>query len=132
MRDQNPPPTPAQIWKTYDAFLEADKEDKPEFAKRKGMMLAAIALIRADLPDSARSVIGRAEGSESLDPSGDLVYMEAMARSQLGEKERAISLLGRYYAAHPQQRAYAGRDESFWWKPLQDDPKYRALVGSAK
>ncbi|HEX7827651.1 MAG TPA: hypothetical protein VF477_22355, partial [Mycobacterium sp.] len=85
-----------------------------------------------NLPDSARSVIGRAEGSESLDPSGDLVYIEAMARSQLGEKDKAISLLKGYFAAHPQQQRYAARDSSFWWKPLQDDPKYRALVGSAK
>jgi serine/threonine-protein kinase len=131
-RDQTPPPTADAIWKANDAFLAANKVDKPEVAKRKGMMLAAIGLIRAKLPDSAKSVIGRAEGSESLDPSGDLVYLEAMARTQLGEKDKAISLLGRYYAAHPQQQRYAARDSSFWWKPLQDDPKYRALVGSAK
>ena len=131
-RDQTPPPTAEAIWKSYDAFLAADKVDKPEIAKRKGMMLAGISLIRANLPDSARSVIGRAEGSESLDPSGDLVYLEAMARSQLGEKDKAISLLSRYFAAHPQQRTYAAKDESFWWKPLKDEPRYRALVGPAK
>jgi len=56
--------------------------------------------------------------------------MEAMARSQLGEKEKAISLLGRYYAAHPQQQRYAAKDESFWWKPLKDDPKYQQLVSA--
>ena len=131
-RDQAPAPTADAIWKASDAYLAANKVDKPEVAKRKGMMLAAIGLIRAKLPDSARSVIGRAEGSESLDPSGDLVYLEAMARSQLGEKDKAISLLGRYYAAHPQQQRYAAKDESFWWKPLKDDPKYQALVGSAR
>jgi serine/threonine-protein kinase len=131
-RDQTPTPTADAIWKANEAYLAADKVTKPEVAKRKGMMLAAIGLIRAKLPDSARSVLGRAEGSESLDPSGDLVYLEAMARSQLGEKDKAITLLSRYFAAHPQQQRYAARDESFWWKPLQDDPKYRALVGSAK
>jgi tetratricopeptide (TPR) repeat protein len=129
-RDQTPPPTADAIWKANDAYLAADKVTKPEVAKRKGMMLAAIGLIRAKLPDSARSVINRAEGSESLDPSGDLVYLEAMARSQLGEKDKAISLLGRYYAAHPQQQRYAAKDESFWWKPLKDDPKYQALVSA--
>jgi tetratricopeptide (TPR) repeat protein len=131
-RDQTPAPTADAIWKANEAFLAADRVDKPEVAKRKGMLLAAIGLIRAKLPDSARSVINRAEGSESLDPSGDLVYLEAMARSQLGEKDKAISLLSRYYAAHPQQQRYAAKDESFWWKPLKDDPKYQALVGSAK
>jgi TolB-like protein len=131
-RDQTPPPTADAIWKANAAYLAADKVTKPEVAKRKGMMLAAIGLIRANLPDSARSVINRSEGSENLDPSGDLVYMEAMARSQLGEKDKAISLLSRYYAAHSQQQRYAARDSSFWWKPLLDDPKYKALVGSAK
>jgi tetratricopeptide (TPR) repeat protein len=131
-RDQTPAPKADAIWKAYDEYLAANKIDKPEIVKRKALMLAGIALIRAGLPDSARSVIGRAEGSESLDPSGDQVYLEAMARSQLGEKDKAISLLGRYFAAHPQQRTYASRDESFWWKPLVDDPKYRALVGAAK
>jgi len=41
-------------------------------------------------------------------------------------------LLSRYYAAHPQQQRYAAKDESFWWKPLKDDPKYQQLVGSTK
>jgi eukaryotic-like serine/threonine-protein kinase len=129
-RDQAPAPTADAIWKANDAYLAANKVDKPEIAKRQGMMLAAIGLIRANLPDSARSVIGRAAASESLDPSGDLVYLEAMARSQLGEKDKAISLLSRYFAAHPQQQRYAAKDESLWWKPLKDDPKYQALVSA--
>jgi hypothetical protein len=130
--NQQPAPTAAAIWKAYDDFLEANKANKPEIAQRKGKMLAGVALIRAGLPDSARSVIAHAPGSENLDPSGDLVYLEAMARSQLGDKDRAISLLGKYFAAHPQQQKYASKDESFWWKPLQDEPRYRALVGLTK
>jgi tetratricopeptide (TPR) repeat protein len=130
--NQSPPPTAEAIWKATDAYLAANKVDKPEVAKRKGMMFAAIGLIRASLPDSAKAVMARAEGTESLDPTGDLVYIAAMARSQLGQKDQAISLLSRYYAAHPQQQRYAAHDSSFWWKPLLDDPKYKALVGSAK
>jgi serine/threonine-protein kinase len=130
--DQQPPPKADSIWKAYNAFLDANKSNKPEIAKRKGMMLAGVALIRAGLPDSARSVIAHAPGNENLDPSGDLVYLEAMARSQLGDKDKAISLLSRYFAAHPQQQKYASKDESFWWKPLQDEPRYRALVGLTK
>jgi TolB-like protein len=129
---QSPPPTAAEIWRTYDAFIAADKGDKPEFAERKGKMLAGIALMRAGLKDSAVAVVGRAQGSESLDPSGDLVYLEAMARSQLDEKDKAISLLTRYYAAHPQQQRYAAADESFWWRPIKDDPRYRSLVASTR
>jgi serine/threonine-protein kinase len=132
LKDQDSTPTAAGIWKANDEYLAADKVDKPEFARRKGMMLAGVSLIRAGLVDSARSVIGRAQGNESLDPGGDLLYLEAMARIQLGEKDRAISLMGRFFAAHPQQRAFAARDESWWFAPLLNDPGYRALIGATK
>jgi tetratricopeptide (TPR) repeat protein len=123
------PPTPDSIWAANARFLAANKTDKPEFAKRKGAMLAAIALIRAGLPDSAKAVATKAQGNESLDPGGDLLYLEAIVRSQVGDKDRAISLLSRYLAAHPQQRAFASNDESWWFDAVKDDPKYKALVG---
>jgi len=129
--DPPKPPTADDIWKANDAFLAMDKVDKPEYAKRKGMMLAGIALVRAGLPDSARSVINRAQGNQTIDPAGDLIKLEAIARAQLGEKDEAITLLGRYLAAHPQQRfVEKGLDESWWFQSLQDDPRYKALVGA--
>jgi serine/threonine-protein kinase len=124
-------PPADSIWAANYDFLAADKTDKPEFAKRKGAMIAAIALIRAGLPDSARSVATKAQANEALDPGGDLLYLEAIVRTQLGEKDKAISLLGRYLAAHPQQRAYASDDESWWFSALKDEPKYKALAGGS-
>ena len=124
-------PKPDSIWSANYNFLAADKTDKPEFAKRKGAMIAAIALIRAGLPDSARSVATKAQANEALDPGGDLLYLEAIVRAQLGEKDKAISLLARYLSAHPQQRAYASDDESWWFNALKDEPKYKALAGGS-
>jgi eukaryotic-like serine/threonine-protein kinase len=130
LRGLQPPPTADQIWKAYDAFIEADKVDKPEFAKRKGQMLAGMGLNRAGLADSARSVIARAQGDESIDPTGDLAYLEAMARTQLGEKDKAISLLSRYYAKNPQRKAFISHDEAWYFKSLENEPRYKALVGT--
>jgi eukaryotic-like serine/threonine-protein kinase len=127
-----PPPTPDQIWKAVDAFVAADKANSPELAKRTGMMLAAIALTQAGMKDSAISVLAKAQGNASIDPAGDLVQLEAMARAQLGEKEKAIALLRRHLAAHPQQASIKGRDESWWFKSLENEPQYKALVGGAK
>ena len=107
-----------------------DKVDQPEFAKKKGQMLAGMGLNRAGLVDSARSVIGRAQGDESVDPTGDLAYLEAMARTQLGEKDKAISLLSRYYAKNPQRKAFISRDEAWYFTSLENEPRYKALVGS--
>ncbi|MDB4883614.1 MAG: protein kinase [Gemmatimonadetes bacterium] len=131
LEGQTPAPTPADIWAANDRFLASNKTDKPEFARRKGMMIAAIALVRAGLPDSARAVVGRAQANESIDPGGDLLWLEVLARTQLGEKDRAISLYGRYLAAHPQLRAFASHDETWWFTPLRDEPRYKALVGGS-
>jgi TolB-like protein len=131
--DPPKPPTPDEIWSVYDAYLAKDKVENPEYAKRKGLILAAIGLTRAGLPDSARSVLTRVQGNESIDPAGDLIKFEAMARTQLGEKDKAISLLGRYIAAHPQQGASRKHpDESWWFKPLETEPRYRSMVGLDK
>jgi hypothetical protein len=127
---QDTAPTAAKIWAANDRFVASDKVDKPEFAKKKGMMISAIALVRAGLPDSAKSVLNRAQGNASIDPGGDLIWLETLARAQLGEKDRAISLYGRYLAAHPQVRAFAARDETWWFAPLRDEPRYKALVGA--
>ena len=130
LRGLDPKPTADQVWKAYDAFIEADKVDQPEFAKRKGMMLAGMGLNRAGLADSARSVISRAQADESIDPTGDLAYLEAMARAQLEEKDKAISLLSRYYAKNPQRKAFISRDEAWYFKSLENEPRYRSLIGA--
>ncbi len=130
LRGLDPKPTADQFWKAYDAFIEADKVDPPEFAKRKGMMLAAMGLNRAGLADSARSMISRAQADESIDPTGDLAYLEAMARAQLDEKDKAISLLSRYYAKNPQRKAFLSRDEAWYFKSLENEPRYKSLVGA--
>jgi hypothetical protein len=128
--DQNPKPTADAIWKAYRDYTQANKVDKPEYAQKRGGMIAAMGLIQAGLPDSARAVMTRSQGSESIDPGGDLIQFEMFARAQLGEKERALTLLGRYLASHPQQRAFAKNDESWWLDPLKDQPRYKQLTGS--
>jgi hypothetical protein len=87
-------------------------------------------LNRAGLADSARSVIGRAQGDDNVDPTGDLAYLEAMARAQLGDKDKAISLLSRYYAKNPQRKAFIDRDEAWYFQSLFNEPRYKSLVGT--
>jgi hypothetical protein len=130
LRDQDPKPTAAQIWKAYNDYMQANKVDKPAYAEKRGGMIAGIALIRAGLTDSARAVIGRSQAPESIDPGGDLMYFEVLARAQLGEKDRALALLGKFFASHPQQRKFAGREESWWLESLRDEPRYKALIGT--
>jgi hypothetical protein len=101
-----------------------------EFTKLKGGMLAALGLFRSGLADSARSVAIHSRGNPQIDPPSSLVVYEAHFRSQIGDKDEAIRLLTDFYAKSPQQHAVSKDDHSWWWDPIRDDPRYKALVGA--
>jgi hypothetical protein len=92
-------------------------------------MLVAFALARAGLADSARSVAAGARGSEALDPTRELVYLEAILRSMLGDKDEAFRLLSIYVATNPQVRGGAESDDTWWLRDLRSDPRYAQIVG---
>jgi len=127
--DQDPKPTADEIWKTYRDYVQANKQDKPAFVEKRGGMIAGVALFRAGLADSAARVVDRSRGNESIDPGGDLMYLEVAARAQLGQKDRALALLGKYLAAFPQQRETTSDDKSWWMEPLRNEPRYKTLLG---
>lgn len=89
-----------------------------------GRLMVAGALARAELPDSARAVMGRVGvGGDAPPPHW---YYGAYVSLQLGERDRALELLGRYADAAPAARAYLARE--WWWRPLREDPRFRRLV----
>ena len=85
-------------------------------------LLAAAALARSGLPDSARAVISRA--SDPADATA-LTY-EANARLLLGDREEAIRLLADYVEMQPQRRGQVATDP--WWESLRGDPDFQALL----
>jgi serine/threonine-protein kinase len=124
-------PDVADVWRTYDELVKATPKNLQAFMQLRGRMVVAIALIRAGLPDSARAVAKSARGNPNVDPSGELTYLEAIVRAQVGDKDDAIRLLTRFLAANPQQRALASHDESWWFDDIKDEPRYKALVGAS-
>jgi hypothetical protein len=85
-------------------------------------------LARAGLPDSARAVAYRSRGDASVDPTRDLVYVEAFVRTLLGDREEAIDLLAEFMAA----TSGAPSDIDYWWfNDLREEPGYQALLGVA-
>ena len=46
------------------------------------------------------------------------------------EKDKAIGLLSRYYAKNPQRKAFISRDEAWYFKSLENEPRYKSLVGT--
>jgi hypothetical protein len=93
-------------------------------------MLLGMALVRAELPDSARAVALRSRGNITIDPTRDLAYFEAMLRGQLGDRDEAFRLLGTYLAANPQRRDGLARDDTWTMRDLRSDPRFATVVGT--
>lgn len=85
-------------------------------------LLAAAALARTGLADSARAVISRA--SDPADATA--LNYEANARLLLGDREEALRLLAGYLEMQPQRRGQVATDP--WWESLRGDTEFETLL----
>ena len=90
----------------------------------------AAVLARAGRADSARHVLERSKGNADIDPQKELLGYEAMARVMLGDKDEALRLLDEYLVANPKHREGFRKIVHWWWRPIQDDPRFKALIGA--
>jgi tetratricopeptide (TPR) repeat protein len=98
-------------------------------AERQANILAAAPLVYGGQADSARRVLAAARTDRSVDPDGALKIPEALIRVRLGERAEALRLLRSFLAEHPQHRAGLTRN-TWWWKDLENDPEFKAMVGT--
>ena len=124
--------TPTDAWRLLIPALQkvTPSKDWP-FESREAAMLVAAGLARAGLADSARRVLVRSRGNPQIDPSRDLIIDEAVIRVILGDKKEAINLLRQYLVANPDHRVGMANTQSWWWRDIKDDPRYRQMVGKA-
>ena len=122
-------PDVVRMWRLLDENVALYPPNQREFRRRRGEMLVAMTLVRAGLADSARRVAERARADATVDPARELVYIEAMLRNLLGDREEALRLLSEYLATNPQDRASMAKDYTWWWRGLRDDPRFKTLVG---
>ncbi len=100
------------------------------YETRQGRMLVGGILGRAGLADSARAVLTSARGNPEIDPTQDLVGVEAFMRTLVGDQDTALSLLQRYVAANPGHAFTRGGGMSWWWRTLQDKPGFQSVLKS--
>ncbi len=124
-------PDVPRMWQLLEENVDLYPPNQREYRRRRGELLVAMTLVRAGLPDSARRVALRARG-ETPDPTTDLVYIEAMLRNMLGDRDEALRLVGLHLAANPQDRATMARDYTWWWAGIRDDPRFKTLVGAPR
>ena len=122
-------PDPDEAWRLAEEYGKLVPEQEREYSRREAQIVVAAALARAGQADSARKVLVRARATPNIDPRGELIGYEAFVRTQMGDREEAIALLQRYLAAHPEHREGFTKANAWWWRDLQQDPRFRSLVG---
>ena len=122
-------PNVKRAWELYDEFVKVSPPGAKAFNQLYGRMLVAMALARAGLPDSARAVAVRSRGDATVDPTKDLAYYETLVRMLLGDRDDAIRLLSTYVAANPQRRTSIGKDDTWWFRELRNDQRFKTLFG---
>ncbi len=130
-------PDVAEAWRLVDAVERLAPPARRGMAGRWGRVFAAAVLARAagverrpELADSARRVLARARAGADVDPRGELLGFEAFVRTTLGDRDEAVALLQRYLTAHPEHRGGFARANPWWWRDLQQDPRFRELVAA--
>jgi len=122
-------PDVSKAWQLLEQNVKLYPPNQRDYRQRRGQLLVAMALVRAGLPDSARSVALRSRTDATVDPSRELVYIEALLRNMLGDRDEALRLITVYLATNPQERPSIANDDTWWWRGLREDPRFRRLVG---
>jgi serine/threonine-protein kinase len=122
-------PDPSEAWRLADRVVAGRPEPQRAFTGHVMQMVVASVLGRAGLADSARRVLLRARAEADVDPTRDLLAHEAWVRTQLGDKDEALRLLAEYLVANPRHREGFRKRVHWWWRSLQSDPRFKALIG---
>jgi TolB-like protein/tRNA A-37 threonylcarbamoyl transferase component Bud32 len=122
-------PDIAKAWQVNEQFVKLTPPNLRAFYSLYGHMIVALALVRAGMPDSARSLVVRSRGDATIDATRDLAYYEALVRVQLGDRDEAFRLLSTYVAANPQMRSGIAKDETWVWRDLKSDPRFVTVFG---
>jgi serine/threonine-protein kinase len=102
-----------------------------DFEGREAQMLRAMVLARAGQADSARQVSKRARaGGPDVDPSQDLAWDAIYVSILTGDKDEALKALKSYLTSNPQRREGLAEDPGWWFRGIQDDPRFQELVRS--
>lgn len=117
-----------EMWDECEQVVQLSPPATREFNESRCQMLAALGLVRAGLPDSARSVMRRARVGPDVDPVRDLAWLEAVGLTWLGDYAEAVDRLAVYLAANPGQSDSFAEDDSWWLEELRSYPGFQRLV----
>jgi serine/threonine-protein kinase len=119
-------------WIYADRYVALTAAPGREYARHLSGILLGGALARANLPDSARRVLERARAPKSVDTDRELEGYEAVMRVILGDQDEAVRLIADYLTVHPDHRRGFATRTGWWWRDLQTNQKFKALLAGAR
>ncbi|MGW8267904.1 MAG: hypothetical protein ACWGSQ_16170 [Longimicrobiales bacterium] len=125
---QAPAPDPDEAWDTLERYVALIPPQMQDYYRLRGQILVAGTLGRAELKDSADAVLLRSRPTSDMDPEMELMGLEALIRLHMGEKDQALDLLKTYLTTNPHHREAWQWTAHWWWRPLQEEPEFRALM----
>ena len=127
------PDVPA-AWRLADSAATLAPEARREYERDRTMMVAGAVIARAHLADSARAVLTRARAGTDVDPGNDLPFLEAYARTVVGDTLEAIAQLRKLVASATTSGTAGAADwaNHWWWRGLQARPDFQALVRASR
>ena len=119
-----------RAWELLARFEELSPPQSREHDRLQGRIVVGGVLARAGLADSANSVFLSARTGTDVDPTQELLALEAVFRIQMGEEDEAIQLIRTYLTTSPEHRAGWEWTSHWWWRGIQDNAEFQQLVGS--
>ena len=121
-------PDVALAWQLADSVPKLTPLGRRQFERLDARMLVAMVLARAGLADSARQVSKRTRTGSDVDPTQELAWDAIYVSILLGDKDEALKALKTYLTANPQRREGLAEDPGWWFRGIQDDPRFQELV----
>jgi eukaryotic-like serine/threonine-protein kinase len=119
-------------WTYARQYASLLPEPKRPLGWKRAQVFVAGAIVRAGLPDSARHVLARTRATPQEDPRHDVEAFEAIVRVMLGEQGEAVRLLESYLTVNPEHRAGFASRTVWWWRDLQNDPKFQRIIANTR
>ena len=123
-------PDVGEAWRLADEAVRLSPEGDRAFKRLYERVWVATVLGRAGLKDSARHLLEHSRGTPEIDPEREVLGFQAAAYTMLGDKDEAVRLLSEYLVANPRHREGFRKNVHWWWRGLQDDPRFKALIGA--
>jgi TolB-like protein len=122
-------PDPDAAWAIAAQVDSLTSPDRRPYVGSMTRMIVGGVLARANLADSARSVLLAARADPDVDPGQELPGYEAIMRTILGDLDQAVQSLRRYVVANPDHEFIEVEgDLHWWWRPLRDLPGFDDVV----